>query len=48
MCIFSCFVESNVDMVKRKASLVRKQEKFKKFIKGVYIKLRIGTDGGHF
>jgi len=42
MCIFLYFVESNVELAKRKVSLVPKQEKFKKYIKGVNIKLRIG------
>jgi hypothetical protein len=42
MCIFLYFVDSNVELVKRKVSLVPKQEKFKKYIKGANIKLTIG------
>ena len=42
MCIFFYFVDSNVELVKRKVSLVPKQERFKNYIKDVNIKLRIG------
>jgi hypothetical protein len=49
MCIFLCSVESNVELVKRKVPLVPQQEKFKNiYTKGVNLKLRIGTGGGHF